>query len=101
MGDAKSEERGYGALWSTTVFFGDFSFDNSAQIIENITKQFKAAPDGEYGYFYEKWDEDACGRIKEEHPIIKRIISGEVAINRLIPKGINSGSEDKWIPQCL
>ena len=35
LGDAKPEERGYGALWSTRVFFGDFSIDNSAQIIED------------------------------------------------------------------
>ena len=101
LGDAKSTERGYGALWSTKVFFGDFSFDNSAQIIEYITKQFNAAPDGKYGYFYEGWEESTFGRIKEEHPIIKRIMSGKATIDRLIPKGIDSKSEDKWIPQCL
>ena len=101
LGDAKPEERGYGALWSTRVFFGDFLFDNSAQIIEEITKQFNAAPNGEYGYFYEKWDEGVCGRNKEEHPIIKRILSGKVAVERLIPKGISPGTENNWLPSCL
>ena len=101
LGDAKPEERGYGALWSTKVFFGDFLFDNSAQIIDDITKPFNAAPDGEYGYFYEKWDEDVCGRIKEEHPIIKRIMNGKVAIERLIPKGVDPRMKEKWLPTCL
>lgn len=101
LGDAKPEERGYGALWSTKVFFGDFLFANSAQIIEDLTKPFKAAPDGDYGYFYEGWDEGSYGRIKEEHPIIKRIMSGRVAIERLIPKGIDPGTKNKWLPKCL
>ena len=98
LGEAKANDRGYGALWSTKVFFGDFSFDNSAQIIEDITKQFNATPDGKYGYFYEKWDEDGLGRIKEEHPIIKRIKMGKVELERLIPKGIDHGTEEKWLP---
>lgn len=101
LGDAKPEERGYGALWSTKVFFGDFSFDNSAQIIEELTKPFYAVPDGEYGYFYEGWDECTYGRIKEAHPIIKRIMSGKVAIERLIPKGIDPSTKNKWLPKCL
>lgn len=101
LGDAKPEERGYGALWSTKVFGGDFTFDNSAQIIEELTKPFNAAPDGEYGYFYEGWEENALGRIKEEHPIIKRIMSGKVAIERLIPKGADPGTKNKWLPKCL
>ena len=101
LGDAKSGERGYGALWSTKVFLGDFLFDNSAQIIEDITKPFNAAPDGEYGYFYEGWDESTYGRIKEEHPIIKRIMSGKATIERLIPKGANPDAKNKWLPKCL
>lgn len=101
MGDAKSEERGYGALWSTTVFFGDFSFDNSAQIIEKLTRPFKAALDGGYGYFYERWDESDFGRLKEEHPIIKRVMNGKVSINRLIPKGAKLEDKRKWLPSCL
>lgn len=101
LGEASPSARGYGALWSTRVFFGDFLFDNSAQIIEELTKPFNAAPDGEYGYFYEGWDEGTYGRVKEEHPIIKRIMSGKVAIERLIPKGISPGTENNWLPSCL
>lgn len=101
LGDVKPEVRGYGALWSTTVFFGDFSFDNSAQIIEEITKPFNASPDGEYGYFYEEWNADEYGRLKEEHPIVKRIMNGEAAIERLIPKGADPSAKNKWLPRCL
>lgn len=101
LGDASPSARGYGALWSTRVFFGDFLLDNSAQIIEELTKPFNAAPNGEYGYFYEGWNEGVCGRIKEEHPIIKRILSGKVAVERLIPKGIDPGTKKNWLPSCL
>lgn len=55
----------------------------------------------EYGYFYERWEESVCGRIKEGHPVIKRIKSGKVAIDRLIPKGFDPGTEKKWLPSCL
>lgn len=101
LGEASPSARGYGALWSTRVFFGDFLFDNSAQIIEELTKPFNAAPDGEYGYFYEGWEEGTYGRIKEEHPIIKRIMNGKVAIERLMPKGVDPRIKEKWLPSCL
>ena len=84
LGDTDAPSRGYGALWSTTVFFGDFFFPNSAQIIEDIIKPFKATPNGSYGYFYEEWGIES-GRIKQEHPIIKKIQQNKESINRLIP----------------
>ena len=99
LGDADPSERGYGALWSTKVFFGEFFFDNSAQIIADLTAQFKATPDGTYGYFYEEWN-DEDGRIKEEHPIIQKILKGKKPVDLLIPKGAKQEDKGKWLPKC-
>lgn len=100
LGDADPTERGYGALWSTKVFFGEFFFDNSAQIIYDLSAQFRAMPDGCCGYFYEEWNGEN-GRIKEAHPIIKKILDGKKPVEVLIPKGVNLGEKNKWLPKVL
>lgn len=100
LGDAGPDEKGFGALWSTKVFFGEFFFDNSAQIICDISAQFNAMPDGTCGYFYEEWNGEN-GRIKEEHPIIKKILNGKKPIELLIPKGIHTEDKCKWLPNVL
>lgn len=97
LGDAQTDERGYGALWSTKVFFGEFLFDNSAEIIMEITNAFNAVPDGRYGYFYEEWN-GKDGRIKESHPIINKILKGKKSRDLLIPNGIRKGDEALWLP---
>ena len=84
----------------TKVFFGEFFFDNSAQIICDISSQFNALPDGDCGYFYEEWNENS-GRIKEEHPIINRILSVKAKLDLLIPKGVQPEEKSKWLPQVL
>ena len=98
LGD--SDERGFGALWSTKVFFGEFFFEDSAQIITDITNAFKAVPNGEFGYFYEEWN-GASSQIKEAHPIIKKILEGKQDVNILIPKGIKPKERNKWLPKEL
>lgn len=98
LGD--SDERGYGALWSTKVFFGEFFFKDSAQIITNMTNAFNAAPNGEFGYFYEEWN-GTTGRKKEAHPIVERILKGEVDVNCLIPQGVKQEERRMWIPHVL
>ncbi|MDD6184226.1 MAG: hypothetical protein PUB29_01200 [Bacteroidales bacterium] len=100
LGDSDAPSRGYGALWSTKVFFGEFFFPNSTQIIENITNQFKATPDGSYGYFYEAWSSD-LGRIKQEHPILEKIRKGKKSIDLLIPPGADPNDKNKWLPKVL
>lgn len=100
LGDIDNNIQGLGALWSTKVFFGEFFFDNSAEIIDTITRQFNAAPNG-YGYFYEKWNLEN-GIQKEEHPILESIRKKRKNVNVLIPKGVNSQSDiNYWIPGCL
>lgn len=100
IGEATSVESiGRGALWSTSVFFGQFFWDNSASIIEELTKPFNAASHG-YGYFYEKWDEEK-GPIKAAHPIINKILEEKESVKILIPKGCPQEDIYKWLPQCL
>jgi len=89
---------GTGALWSTKVFFGEFFFDNSSQIIEDINKQFNAVQN-DYGYYYEQWRLDD-GIQKEEHPIIRSIQKGKKDRSILVPKGAGEDFE-KWLPKCL
>ena len=100
LGDADPIERGFGALWSTKIFFGEFFLENSAQIITDLTAQFKATQDGTYGYFYEEWNGEG-DRIKEEHPIILKILNGKKSVDLLIPKGVKSEDRNKWLPKAL
>ena len=88
---------GFGALWSTNVHFGDFYFDNSAEIIDTINKRFNVERNGGYGYFYgtESFDD----RLISEHPIIKKIKNGSENIKRILPRGYDD--INKWIPSCL
>lgn len=87
--------KGYGVLWSTNVHFGDFYFDNSAEIIESINNRFNADHDG-YGYFY---GPNTLGRNNPEHPIVEKIISGAEPIGRLLPKGFKD--KDRWLSEKL
>jgi|JI8StandDraft_1071087.scaffolds.fasta_scaffold23366_2 hypothetical protein len=93
---------GYGALWSTKIFFGDFIFENSNQIIHEITKVFKANING-YGYFYDSFNDF---RVKKEHPIVEKILNNKIknGIYRLVPKSKSIMSKNKlkeWLPEKL
>lgn len=87
--------KGYGVLWSTNVHFGDFYFDNSAEIIENINSRFNADRNG-FGYFY---GPSTFGRNNPEHPIVEKIVSGSEPVARLLPKGFEE--KERWLPEKL
>ena len=87
---------GYGVLWSTNVHFGDFFFDDSAKIIETINSRFNAEHEGGFGYFY---GENTLGINNPEHPIIEKILQGNEALERLLPKGYKDQS--RWLPEKL
>lgn len=87
---------GYGALWSTNCHFGDFVFDNSAQIILDMSRRFNIPEDRGFGNFY---GPSTLGRNNPEHPIIQKITDGKERIERLIPKGAQD--RDFWIPERL
>ncbi len=88
--------KGYGVLWSTEIHFGMFLFENSANIIESITKRFNAVDETGFGYFY---GPQTRGRNNPEHPIIEKIKNGKENIGLLIPKG----HEDRnyWLSEKL
>lgn len=88
--------KGYGVLWSTNIHFGDFYFDDSAQIIELINNRFNSDHGDSYGYFY---GPDTLGRNNPEHPIIEKITSGQEPIERLLPKGYKD--KTRWLPEKL
>lgn len=88
---------GLGALWSTVSHFGMFCFmEDSADLIEKLTKRFNAIDDSGYGYFYEA---NTRNRNNPEHPIIKRIKNGEKDMNIIIPKGFKD--INYWLPNEL
>jgi hypothetical protein len=87
---------GYGVLWNTEIHFGDFIFDNSAEIIEVITKRFNAVDNSGYGYFYGSNTRD---RNNSEHPIIEKIKSGKERIERVLPRGYTD--RNYWLPEKL
>lgn len=89
------ESGGYGALWTTKVFFSDFHFDNSAEIIKGLSQPFDVEKDGGIGYFYE---ENYCGVNKPEHQIMKDIRNGKSKVDVLIPKGASVEDKNYWIP---
>ena len=98
FGDEKYKN-GRGALWSSKCYFGDFDIDNASQIIHKLTDPFKAAPYGNFGYFYEGCNTDSL--VKPEHFIINDILLGEKDYHRLIPSGISESEENNWLPQSI
>ncbi|MDR1848206.1 MAG: hypothetical protein LBR17_08875 [Bacteroidales bacterium] len=92
----ESNTKGFGALWSTNCLFGDFVFDNSAEIIDVITKRFNAVDADGYGYFYES---NSRNRTKPEHPILQAIITGKEKQSRLIPQGCQH--KEYWLPKIV
>ena len=91
-----NKTKGYGVLWSTNIHFGDFHFDNSAEIIEKINSRFNLERNGGFSYFY---GENTAGRNNPEHPIIEKLLQGKESIGRLLPKGFNS--KERWLPEKI
>jgi hypothetical protein len=88
--------KGYGVLWSTNIHFGDFYFENSAEIIETINKRFNADHGNGYGYFY---GPNTLDRNNPEHPIVEKILNGKEPIERLLPKGYKD--KIRWLPEKI
>ena len=90
------ETGGYGALWTSNVFFSDFCFENSAEIIKDLSKPFDVEKDGGIGYFYEG---NSYGIDKPEHFILDKVRHHEKSIEVFIPKGTPSEDINYWLPR--
>ncbi len=84
-----------GALWSSEVFFGDFVFNDSAQIIIELSDRVNCDLTQGVGYFYEGWS-GLRGQVKPTHPILDRIKNRRESLSRLLPKG--AGDKKFWTP---
>ena len=84
---------GLASVWSTKALFGDFVFPKSAQIIIELSEQFRAIRPEGIGYMYG----DSHTK-KPIHPIVDAIRNGKESKSRLIPRG-NDKSDDFWIPK--
>jgi len=87
---------GYGALWSTKCHFGMFVFNDSADIIQQITRRFNSEREYGIGYFYES---GIANIQKPEHPIVQQILNGKQGKDILLPKGFED--ERYWLPAML
>ena len=90
------ETGGYGALWTSKVFFNKFFFANSAEIIKDLNKPFDVEVDGSIGYFYEG---NPYGINKPEHFILDKVRHHEKSIEVFIPKGAPSEDINYWLPR--
>lgn len=90
-------QRGYGALWTSKAYFGDFSFSNSAEIIIKLTSRFNAIQEDGLGYFYE---ENTNGMNKPEHFIVEKIKKEKCDKAVLIPNGADENI-NFWLPRIL
>lgn len=91
-----SSIKGFGVLWSTEVHFGMFVSEDSASIIDTITKRFNAVEENGYGYFYGGQTRE---RNNPEHPVIEKIKSDKADIRLIIPKGHQD--VNYWLPEKL
>lgn len=90
----EKDVKGFGCIWSSNVHYGNFYYDDSANTIDIINKQFNCDRNG-YGYFYV----NSFNRNNFEHPIINKIINNKKDINILLPNGFKD--KEKWLPECL
>lgn len=90
------ETVGYGALWTSNVFFSYFYFENSSEIIKDLNKPFDVDKDGSIGYFYEA---NPFGINKPEHFVLDKIRQDKESIEVLIPKGTHSEDINYWLPR--
>lgn len=88
--------RGYGALWTSTKYFGDFTIANPSRIIKTLTQRFNAEDENGIGYFY---DRDDGVKKKPVHPIINKIRKDHSKLRQLIPK--DAIDREYWIPESL
>jgi len=66
------------------MHFGMFFFENSAQVIDIMTKRFNAVDKDGYGHIY---GPNTKGRNNPQHPMIDNIINGKNEISIILPKG--------------
>lgn len=88
------EAGGYGALWTSNVFFKDFCFKDSATLIKDLSKPFDVEKDGGVGYFYEL---NPFGETKLEHFILDDIRKDKSRLDLLVPKGAKD--RNYWLPK--
>lgn len=88
-----NSKAGLAAVWSTRAFFGDFEYQNSAAIVEELTSRFNAFASDGIGYMYG----NSKTPNKPVHPILAKIAVGKESIDRLIPRG-SIKVQQWWLP---
>ena len=88
--------KGYGALWTSSKYFHDFSIPNPSNTIKELTRRFNAEDENGIGYFYEKKDGP---RFQPSHKLLSRAKKDHLKIKLFIP---NDAQDYKyWLPKEL
>lgn len=87
---------GYGALWTSTKYFSEFSIPNPSDTIKNLTRRFNAEDENGIGYFYE---EKKGPRFQPAHSLLSKVIKDKSLIKRFIPNGAKDYKY--WLPKEL
>ena len=86
--------KGYGALWTSTQYFHNFSILNPSATIKELTRRFNAEDENGIGYFYEKKDGP---RFQPSHNILSKVNKDHSKIKLFIP---NDAKDYKyWLPK--
>ena len=89
-------QKGYGALWTSTAYFSNFTIPNPSDTIKKLTQRFNAEDEDGIGYFYE---EKLGPRFQPPHSILSRIKKDKSKIHLLIPK--DAQDNKYWVPKEL
>ena len=98
------EQIGLGAIWGSDYHFGDFSWDNSYDIISRLNCQFNIDRNEEIGYIY---GPETVNRNNQENQVVANILNPRKTAwtidRKLIPKGTPDDLYERnyWLPQRL
>lgn len=91
----EKNSNGIAAIWNSKFLFSDFYFENSAEIILDINKNFNILNMGK------SYTLNPDGFTKPEHPVLKSIRINREKLFKLIPKSLNQIDTSYWLPEEL
>ena len=86
--------KGYGALWTSTKYFHEFTIPNPSATIKELTRRFNAEDKNGIGYFYEKKEGP---RYQPPHNLLSTVKKDHSKIVLFIPN--DAHDHCYWLPK--